>query len=133
MLGRTFAEERGASLKGRDIHVVVAVPLHWKRRWLRGFNQAEHVARQVAASLDVPLIRALRRIKPAPQHAQPSATARQENIRGAFAASPRASLSGKTVLLVDDVMTTGATAAEASRILRLAGAARVIVAVLARA
>ena len=75
---------------------------------------------------------ALRRVKPVSQHAQPSASARRENIRGAFAARPRASLAGRAVLLVDDVMTTGATAAEAARVLRAAGVARVVVAVLAR-
>jgi predicted amidophosphoribosyltransferase len=60
-------------------------------------------------------------------------TARRENVRNAFAARPSVPLAGKNVLLVDDVMTTGATAHEAARALRKAGAAQVAVAVLARA
>jgi ComF family protein len=134
MLGRTFAEERPAALKGRGIQAVVPVPLYWARRWLRGHNQAATIAEELAGALDVPLqSRWLRRIKPAPQHAQPSATARQENIRGAFVCPVPASVASRTVLLVDDVMTTGSTASEAARVLRSAGVARVIVAVLARA
>jgi ComF family protein len=133
-LGRVLAEERVTSLRGYGIEVVAPVPLHWRRRWARGYNQAASLAREVAAELGAEYQSgALRRIKPAPQHAQPSASARLENIRGAFAASPRASLTSRTVLLVDDVMTTGATAGEAARVLKAAGAAKVFVAVLGRA
>ena len=76
----------------------------------------------------------LRRIRNTPeQKATPSTTARRENLRGAFQARPRPALAGKTVLLVDDVLTTGSTASEAAGALRTAGAKRVLVAVLARA
>jgi len=72
------------------------------------------------------------RTKPDEQHAQPSAAARAANIRGAFRVGRRASFAGAAVLVVDDVMTTGSTVAEAARVVRAAGAARVCVAVLAR-
>jgi ComF family protein len=134
MLARTFAEVAVTELRSRGIEIVVPVPLHWWRSWTRGFNQAATIAEEVGSKLGVEWQPgALRRVKATPQHAQPSATARWENIRGAFAAAPRARIAGRIVLLVDDVMTTGATMAEAARILKGGGAKRVHVAVLARA
>jgi ComF family protein len=134
MLGRMFADERMPALKACGIDAVVPVPLHWRRRWRRGYNQSASLAREIAFAIGVECQAGwLRRIKPAPQHAQPSATARQENIRGAFACSRRASLASRSVLVVDDVMTTGSTAAEAAKTLKAAGASQVIVAILARA
>ena len=132
MMGRVAAEKLGTRLPNLD--VVVPVPLHWWRRWTRGYNQSAAVAREVAAALSLPFeARWLRRAKWTRQAAQPSKTARQENMRGAFAVSRRASVVGKRVLLVDDVMTTGSTAGEAARELRNAGAEHVAVLVLARA
>jgi ComF family protein len=134
MLGRTLAEARAAELRALAATVVVPVPLHWRRRLTRGYNQAGAVAREVAAELKLPLRPSwLVRTKPDEQHAQPSATARAVNIRGAFRVGRRASFGGASVLVVDDVMTTGSTVAEAARVVRAAGAARVTVAVLARA
>jgi ComF family protein len=134
MLGRVFAEERASWLKSAGVSVVVPVPLHWRTRWKRGYNQAEAIAREMATAIGADFRPGwLRRVKPSPQHAQPSATARQENIRGAFRCGPRARLASRVVLVVDDVMTTGSTAGEAARTLRAAGAAEVVVAVLARA
>lgn len=134
MLGRIQAEQNAAHLQAAGIQAVVPVPLHWRRRWTRGYNQAEAVARELAGTLGVVFGAGwLRRVKPATQHAQPSASAREANIRGAFRCRPRASLAGRTVLLVDDVMTTGSTVGEAARMLRQAGAGGVVVAVLARA
>ncbi len=133
MLGRVLAEARGSALLAAGVEVVVPVPLHWARRWSRGYNQAEAIGRELAAAVGLPHdAGVLRRVKPTPQQAQPSATARRENVRGAFRANPGARVAGRAVLLVDDVMTTGSTAAEAARALREAGAARVVVAVLAR-
>ena len=134
MLGRTFAEERVTNLRDAGIDVVTPIPLHWWRRWHRGFNQAERIAEEVAGAFGVPLhAKWLVRVKSAPQHAQSSASARWENIRGAFGVAPRASFAGRRVLLVDDVMPTGATLSEAARVVKAAGATRVVAAVLARA
>jgi len=133
MLGRTLAETRGEAVKAAGVDVVVPVPLHWRTGWSRGYNQAAAVAREVATSRGLGFLpRCLKRVKLAAQHAQPSAAARRESIKGAFRSRPRASVRGRNVLVVDDVMTTGSTADEAARVLKAAGAARVVVAVLAR-
>ncbi|HEY2911308.1 MAG TPA: ComF family protein [Gemmataceae bacterium] len=135
-LGEILAEERLAALKACGIQVVIPVPLHWRRRWSRGFNQAAALAREIAFSLGLGAEfepSRMRRVKAAVQHLQPSAAARRESIRGAFTCGSGASFAGRMVLLVDDVMTTGSTADEAARTLRRAGAGEVVVAVLARA
>jgi len=132
-LGRVFGEVARARLCDTGVEVAVPVPLHWRRWWARGYNQAEAVARELAGCLGVEFApRALRRVRHTPQQVQPTASARAENVKGAFRVRARASLTGRGVLLVDDVMTTGSTAGEAARVLRAAGASRVVVAVLAR-
>ena len=113
---------------------MVPVPLHWRRRWRRGYNQSEALARPIAARLRLPFRPGswLRRIRNTPeQKGSGMAAERLENVRGAFRVAG-AELAGRTVLLVDDVLTTGSTASEAARTLRRAGAKRVVVAVLAR-
>ncbi|MFM8273381.1 MAG: ComF family protein [Gemmata sp.] len=133
MLGRTFAESRIEAFRSERFDVVCPVPLHWWRKWRRGYNQAEAVARELAGGLGVAFdARLLCRGRQVTQHVQSSRQARVDNVRGAFRAAAGARVKGKTVLLVDDVMTTGSTASEAARVLRAAGAARVAVAVLAR-
>lgn len=134
MLGRVFAEDRAAQLRELAATVVVPVPLHWRRRWARGYDQAAAIGREVAAALGVPCRTGwVVRTRPAAQHAQPSAAARAENVKGAFRVRQGASFAGAAVLVVDDVMTTGTTAAEVARVLKAAGAANVRVAVMARA
>lgn len=133
LLGRIFAEQRGEALRGEGIDLVTAVPLHWWRRWTRGYNQAEAVARELAAALGVPFApRLVRRVRLASQHAQPTREARRENVKGAFRVRPSARIVGRTVLVVDDVMTTGSTVGEVARVLKAAGAGRVVAACLAR-
>lgn len=134
MIARVFARECAVQVKDRGIEMVVPIPLHWRRRWVRGFNVAATLGEELANQLGANFApHALRRVKPATQHTQPSATARMENIRGVFFCSPRASLAGRTVLLVDDVMTTGSTVSEGARMLKAAGAKAVFVGILARA
>lgn len=132
VLGLLWAGYAGPALRAAGATVVVPVPLHWRRHWQRGYNQSEALARAVAAGLRLPCRpRWLRRVRHTPHQTHQPASARADNVRGAFRS--RAALAGHTVLLVDDVMTTGSTAGEAARALRRAGAARVVVAVLARA
>ncbi|MBN9117796.1 MAG: ComF family protein [Planctomycetes bacterium] len=133
LLGRTFAEARGAAIRAAGAELVVPVPLHWWRKWQRGYNQSEAVGRELAAGLGAAFApNLLRRVRWTPQQSQPTREARRENVRGAFRLSRGARIGGKTVLIVDDVMTTGSTLGEAARTLRAGGAGRVVVAVLAR-
>jgi len=133
MMGRVFREVACPALRRESVAMVVPVPLHWRRRWSRGYNQAAAIARELAEELGAEFApNLLRRVRHTPQQVQPTASARRENVKGAFLARSGASLAGRTVLLVDDVMTTGSTAGEAARVLRGVGAARVIAAVLAR-
>lgn len=132
-LGRLFGGVARSRLRDAGVEVVVPVPLHWRRWWSRGYNQAEAVAQEVASTLGVEFSpRALKSVRHAPQHAQPTASARAANVKGAFRAGTAASVVGRTVLLVDDVMTTGSTTGECARVLRAAGARRIVVGVLAR-
>lgn len=133
LLGRTFAEVRGAAIRAAGVDLVAPVPLHWWRKWTRGYNQSEAVGRELASGLGAAFApHLLRRVRWTPQQVQPTRAARRENVKGAFRVRRGARVTGKTVLLVDDVMTTGSTLGEAARVLRAAGVARVAVAVLAR-
>lgn len=112
---------------------LVPVPLHPRRRRERGFNQAELLARALArgSGLELSLGLLVRRKDTSPQ-AGLSAGSRRRNMRGAFAARHRPRLQGRTVVLVDDVVTTGATAAACARVLEQAGAAEVRLVTVAR-
>jgi ComF family protein len=132
LVGELWAECAEARLRGLGADVVVPVPLHWRRRWWRGYNQSEALARALAARLGLPCRPSwLRRIRNTPDQKGQSAPAKRENVRNAFRARGPG-LTGRTVLLVDDMLTTGSTAGEAARALRQAGAKCVVVAVLAR-
>jgi ComF family protein len=112
---------------------VVPVPLHWRRRWQRGFNQSELLARGVARQLRVPLINALRRTRYTATQTGLSNTGRRRNVAGVFRVGWRRHLEGKRILLVDDVMTTGSTAAACAVALRRAGAEGIALLTVARA
>ena len=115
--------------------VIVPVPLHRFRLWRRRYNQAAELARALARrgnKIYAPDLLARRRATSS-QGAMVSAAARRRNVAGAFEVpeSAKASLRGKKVLLVDDVMTTGATVREAAKALKKAGAQKVLVLTLA--
>jgi ComF family protein len=134
MVAAEWAAKLANDLGPLGIQCVVPVPLHWWRRWQRGYNQSDALARALANAIRIPCHPyGLRRRRATAMQTNLPPTARRENMRGAFVARRTASLAGKTVLLADDVMTTGSTAHEAARALRKAGAVRVVVAVLGRA
>lgn len=114
--------------------LVVPIPLHWWRRWRRGFNQAALVGEGVGEVLAAPVVEALARTKATPALFGIEREAREAVVGGAFAvrAPVRGALQGANVLLVDDIRTSGATLRAAAAALLEAGAARVDAAVVAR-
>jgi len=112
---------------------LLPVPLAAKRLRRRGFNQATLLARWLSQSLQLPLEeRLLQRIQDTPAQQELDAAARRRNLRRAFALAPGSTIEGRHLALVDDVLTTGATAESLARLLKKAGAARVDVYCLAR-
>ena len=139
---RSLAQPLGALLRERSVHAlgdaacVVPVPLFAWKRLRRGFNQAA----DLAARLDLPVVHALWRVRLTTSQTGLSAAQRRRNVRGAFRLSPFLSprthdrfIDGRTVALVDDVMTTGATLDACADVLVKAGVREVRVLTLARA
>lgn len=131
-LSARLADECADVLHRAD--AVVPVPLHSWRLWQRGFNQADDLAR----GLGLPVWRALRKRRGGPPQASLAAAERHANARGAYALARREwfrqpRLTGAVLVLVDDVMTTGATLDACARVLRAAGAAEVRAVTVARA
>jgi ComF family protein len=122
----------GARLIG-EADVIVPVPLHWTRLFARRYNQAAVLAHALARA-DGPPVGAdfLRRKRRTPSQGTRSAAARRRNVAGAFALDRHADVGDKRVLLIDDVMTTGATIAECARVLLRHGARQVDALTLAR-
>ena len=126
------AHAQAAHFNDLQIDAVVPVPMHPARQRERGYNQSERLARVLAADLSLPLdIRSLRRIRPTRPQVGLSAAARQTNLAGAFAVPRPEIVAGKTLLLIDDVSTTGSTIIECAGALQAAGAAAVYALTLA--
>jgi ComF family protein len=114
--------------------LIVPVPLHVRRLRGRGFNQAVLLGELLARKWRLPLVRrALVRIRWTEPQITLAAQERRDNVKGAFSVADPAVIVGKRVLLLDDVLTTGSTAEECSRVLKRAGAAEVTVITVARA
>jgi len=132
-MGRWMAGAAGELLAGAD--ALVPVPLHWRRLWARRFNQSAALAKEVSALSAVPLAHgALKRVKATAQQVGLSMSERTENVQGAFrvADGAKADVAGRRLVLVDDVLTSGATVDACARALTRAGAANVDVLVFAR-
>lgn len=124
-------ERIAAELQEIEIDVVVPVPHHWSQKLLRPHNPAEVLARCWSKLLGVECApHLLRKVRRTRSQARLNANERRHNLRNAFAAT--VDLTDATVLLVDDVLTTGTTAHEAARMLKQAGAREVVVVVLGR-
>lgn len=116
----------------RDADVLTGVPLHWKRMMFRKYNQATVLAFGVSKLSGIPVEPVmLKRIKSTPK--QSTRAQRFENVKGAFAVNPKITVAGKTIVLVDDVLTTGATTNACSRALLENGAREVKVLTFAKA
>ena len=119
-------------LEGAD--VIVPVPLHWTRLFGRRYNQASLLAHAIHAAGGPPVAPDwLVRRRRTPSQGRLGPLARARNVRGAFALKPGRSVKGRRVVIVDDVLTTGATVEQCARVLRRAGAADIGVLTLARA
>lgn len=136
-LGNPFALLMAQCLAGRlpqGADLICWAPVSKERLRERGFDQAELLARQVGRLLSVPVRPVLRKVRDTrPQSELEEESARRANARGAYALLPEMNLSGKRVVLVDDVVTSGATLSECAALLRLAGAERIFCLTLARA
>jgi ComF family protein len=130
LLARVFVD----SWRREDFDFITAVPLHPSRRRERGFNQSELLARALAHKVALPEVdNVLRRTTATRPQVGLSDAQRQENVRNAFRCAHPEMVAGKRILLVDDVMTTGATVACASQVLLAAGAEKVSVLTATRA
>jgi ComF family protein len=114
-----------------DVDAVLPVPLHWRRKWFRGFNQALEIGKPVARHLGVPVIQSIARRRATAFQSGLSARERASNLRSAFVL--RTPPACRHVLVVDDVITTGTTVRQIARVLKRAGVARVSALAVARA
>jgi ComF family protein len=128
-----WLERSGRSLLA-EADLIVPVPLHRLRLWNRRYNQSAELARALSRLSGVPTDPfVLVRVRRTPSQGEmPSASARRRNVRGAFTVPEKADVDGRTILLIDDVLTTGATAHACAKALKRAGAASVYVLALAR-
>ncbi|MFL6713829.1 MAG: ComF family protein [Sulfurifustis sp.] len=129
LLGRRLAGHIGALTAAAD--VIVPVPLHRSRLRRRGYNQSMEIARPVALALDLPLVSLVERWRATPPQTALSREERRKNVRNAFRTT--GNVAAKRVAVVDDVMTSGATAEMLARCLLKAGAGEVEIWVVARA
>ena len=130
-LGLRLGENLCSDQRFLDSDLLMPVPLHPARKRERGFNQSEILAEMVSERINVPLAKGiLRRIKNTKDQTNLSAEQRRENVAGAFSVSHPERISGKRIILVDDVITTGATLKECAKVLKEAGAKRIVAATL---
>jgi predicted amidophosphoribosyltransferase len=133
MMGRWMARAGRELLTGAD--APVPAPLHWRRRLARRYNQSAVLSRAISAICGVPITHGgLKRIRATPQQVGRSRTVRADNVQGAFLVPPdhKVEVAGRRLVLVDDVLMSGATVDACTRALLRAGAAEVDVLVFAR-
>lgn len=112
--------------------IIMPVPLHWRRRFQRGYNQSELLAKWWSDALHIPMLNTLRRHRATPSQQGLSAKQRRRNLHKAFILNKPEQIQGKHIALVDDVLTTGATAHSLAAILARNGARQIDIWCLAR-
>lgn len=125
-IARTMGHFMAPLVRPDEEAILVPVPLHRTRLWARGFNQSALIATELSRRLKIatkPLL--LRRVRRTPPLKGMSPLQRRKTVAGAFRVTDKRAVSGKTIILVDDVLTTGSTAEACARALKRAGAARV--------
>ena len=128
----SFGRMLAPLLRTAPFEVLSWVPVSAKRRRSRGYDQTELLAHAVAKELELPCTQTLQKIRHNPaQSSQRDAAARRANVLGAYRAVSPERFAGRSVLLIDDILTTGATLSECSRVLLTAGASSVVCAALA--
>jgi ComF family protein len=133
MMGRWMA--RAGSELLTDAEAIIPVPLHWRRLWTRRFNQSAALAGAISSLCGAPVLHgSLKRVRATAQQVGLNKTERAENVQGAFQVPPeqKAAIASRRLVLVDDVLTSGATVDACARALLRAGAAHVDVLVFAR-
>jgi len=128
--GMLVSRIKKSKLRGEP--VLLPVPLHWFRRRSRGFNQAEILAKIISKKLKIPLVLALKRRENTKSQVELSGRLRRQNLQGVFVCANNGAVKDKTIILVDDVSTTGTTLEECAEVLRTAGARQVWGLVVAR-
>lgn len=132
LFGQWMAEALAESGEG-PFDLCTWVPLHLFRRWSRGYDQAELLAREVALHTGLPLVRTLDKVRyTAAQSGTAHVSQRYSNVRGAYRLSKNSAVAGKRILLIDDVITTGSTLENAAEALRTGGASEIVCLTLAR-
>ncbi len=136
-LAPAFAEwmQRAGSVLLAETDIITPVPLHWRRLALRRYNQAALLAARLGrATQTTVILDLLERRKATPSQGQRNRAARLQNVKGAFQVKPAhaARVKGQRILLIDDVMTTGATVNECAAALKKSGAAAVNILTIAR-
>jgi ComF family protein len=133
-IGVLIADKLAETLEGNRPDLIVPMPMFWLRRMIRGTSSPEIMAESVAQGTRVRTVSGLLRCRrKTKKQSMLTAAERRRNVRGAFSVSRGYDISGRHAILIDDIVTTGASAHEASKALRTAGAARITVATVARA
>lgn len=133
LLGGMLADACRVRMADAEVDVLVPIPTPWRRAWQRRFHPAYLLATELGRRWRKPVRRWLRMRRHVRRQTGLSGPEREKNIKGAFALRWTACPAGRTLCLVDDVTTTGATLREAARVLREAGAGRVVAAVISKA
>lgn len=132
-MGKLLTGNRRQNLEKMQPDLLIPIPMHWTRKLRRGVNSPELIAESIARHLSAPSERGVLKLRRNPQiQSSLSPTQRFVNMRGAFRCTAGYAIKGARVLLVDDVLTTGATCSEAAAELRRNGAKEVFVAVISR-